>query len=125
MLYRDYQQGKIKTVAKLQDELLAKEWCLETTNSATTDTSPSAEIRRASRDSSQAKSLPVGMQKIDLTHMFLPTKLWKKIEVDAQVFFQQWKQALVRNGGDFQALAHMEPPTKQAIDDWHNKVKCV
>ncbi len=55
--------------------------------------------------------------------MGLPSALWKDLGDRSRVFFLQWKDTLIKNGGNFSQLYSMSPPPHHVIKAFNKNAK--
>ena len=122
---REVRDKKISTVAAFYSDLSGEERRMEAQSTRARDTSPSA-ARRTTSDKPAPGSTShrsVGTKNIDLARLALPSALWKDMGDRARVFFLQWKDALIKNGGNFSELYSMSPPPNDVVAAFNKNAK--
>jgi hypothetical protein len=98
---RDVRHKKITTVAALYSDLSGQEHQMDAQSTRARDTLPTA--ARCTTSDKAASGLTsrqsIGTKNIDWAQMGLPSALWKDLGDRSRVFFLQWKDALIKNGG--------------------------
>jgi hypothetical protein len=122
----DVRNKKITTVTALYSNLSSEEWQMDAQSTRARDTLPTASRHTTSDKAASgfASQKSIRMKNIDWVQMGLPSALWKDLGDRSRVFFLQWKDALIKNGGNFSRLYSMSPPPDHVIKAFNKNAKC-